>query len=83
MSEGIGRTCALCEHFHFDSGVPDYSSWTPGSPMTLECRKGHWDADDCCVADDLRKALCYRCDDFTPYDLKALRRRIFPEEDER
>ena len=71
-------TCTACEHLRFVASECGYSSWTPGSPMTLECDKGHWDADDCSSSDEFRQAMssAMTCRDFTQFDLEQLKRAV-------
>ena len=38
------KICLACKHFSFDGGMRGYSSWTPGSDMSVSCDKGHWNA---------------------------------------
>ena len=72
------HTCTACEHLRFVAGEAGYSSWTPGSPMCLECNKGHWDADDYSSRDEFRKAMssASACRDFTQVDLEQLKRAL-------
>lgn len=34
--------CVQCRHFSFDAGTPNWSDVTPGSNMTISCRRDHW-----------------------------------------
>ena len=77
----INCTCTSCEHMLFEAEEAGYSSWTPGSPMTLECNMRHWDAADCNSTAEFRKALllAITCPDFTQIDLEQLRQAVFGE----
>jgi len=39
----INRLCLFCIHFHFDTGEPAYSEYTPGSDFESYCLKRYWD----------------------------------------
>ena len=45
MRRGRALTCILCRHCYLDGGMRGYSEYTPSSPMSLECRRGHWELD--------------------------------------
>lgn len=37
------KLCVLCSHFCIWPGSPGYSEYTPGSDMTIQCGKYHWE----------------------------------------
>ncbi len=41
----MDKCCTSCEHFVVYSGEPDYSEYTPGSPLRFYCQNNHWKFD--------------------------------------
>jgi hypothetical protein len=36
------KDCTDCEHFALSEHEPDWSEYTPGTPASIGCMKGHW-----------------------------------------
>ena len=76
MSKATNDFCVNCKYFYFNPGSPDYSEYTPGESMSLECYKGHWNTRglgrfSVNSNEDLRKAMVMskRCPDFEGIDI--------------
>lgn len=60
------KTCFDCAYFDLDMGEPDYSEYTPGSPATIECRKGKFSFNYYTTRKEARKLIlsAETCDKF-------------------
>ncbi len=67
------RICIFCRAFHLSFGEPGYSEYTPASPGSCYCIKGHFDLGEWSSEREFRDAIkkAVGCEDWEPYDRKA------------
>jgi hypothetical protein len=59
--------CWNCKHIYMQPAEPGYSEYTPGSDVSISCRKGHWDFDACETSEEKARELfrtANNCKDF-------------------
>lgn len=63
------RLCPTCVFFDFDGGERGYSTYTPGTDMSIECRRDHWSLGTDDTLADARRAMhmAETCKDFKLY----------------
>ena len=68
------KLCIFCSKFDFQPYEQYWSDLTPGSPLSLSCFKGRWDANDFYNENDYRRAQleAETCPDFSEVNLEML-----------
>ena len=70
MGKELPRLCPTCAFFRFDGGERGYSTYTPGTDMSIGCDKDHWMLGTGDTLADARKAMltATTCKDFALYE---------------